>query len=115
MPQFCNHQSTPLDANQILLSSDTSGINFNLLAKLPSTGSISGVIRSSQDSSALISHVIGFHRDGSGHYTGFTMATLSDSTGSYTLDHLPAGNFYVLALAGKDFIPTFYNLNGGTP
>ncbi len=115
LPQFWNHQSSPLDANQIYLTGDTAGINFNLIAKLPSTGSISGVIHNAQDSSGLKSHVIGFHRDGSGRYTGFTVSTFTDSTGSYTLDHLPAGNFYVLALAGKDFFPTFYSLNGGTP
>lgn len=115
VPQFWNHEPDPLDADRLVLTGDTSGIDFNLSPKLPATGSISGVILSGKDSSALHSHVIGFHKDGFGHCTGFVVSTRTDSTGSYTLNHLPDGSYIILALSGEDFIPTFYNLSGGTP
>jgi len=115
VPQYWNHEPDPLSADRLVLSSDTSGIDFNLSPKLPANGSISGVIRSSKDSSVLHSHVVGFHKDGGGHYSGFLISTRTDSTGSYTLSHLPDGSYIVLALTGEDFIPTFYSLSGGTP
>jgi protocatechuate 3,4-dioxygenase beta subunit len=113
--QFWNQKFSPLEADQLQLGSDISGINFTLLHRTQYAGSISGVIRSAQDSSTLHSHVIGFRQDSLGHWTGFTASTRSDSTGQYTLDHLPNGNYIVLAYAGENYIPTFYNLTGGTP
>ena len=39
----------------------------------------------------------------------------TDSTGAYTIDHLPNGSYIVLAKDEHDFVPTFYNASGGTP
>ena len=115
IPQFWNQKSSPLDADHLLLSSDTSGINFTLTHRMQFTGSISGFIRNAADSTALYSHVIGFRKDSLGHILGHVVTTRSDSTGQYRLDHLPNGNYIILAFAGRDYIPTFYNLTGGTP
>jgi hypothetical protein len=113
--QFWNHKPSALDADHLHLTSDTSGINFNLHHRFQGSGSISGFILKKADSTALHSHVIGFQRDSLGHYNGVSESTGSDSTGQYTLDHLPNGSFTVLAFAGEHFVPTFYSLSGGTP
>jgi hypothetical protein len=38
----------------------------------------------------------------------------TDTSGAYTLGHLPDGSYVILAKDEKDIIPTFYNLSGGT-
>ncbi len=115
VPEFWNGKSSPLDADHLQLVSDTTGINFTLLLRTQYTGSISGFIKSAADSTPVRSHVIGFLEDSSGHPEGCEFSARTDSTGAYTLEHLPNGNYIVLALAGDNFIPTFYNLSGGTP
>ncbi|MBI3765555.1 MAG: carboxypeptidase regulatory-like domain-containing protein [Ignavibacteriales bacterium] len=115
LPQFWDHKHSPLEANRIPLTENTSGIDFNLEPRLQGTGSITGVVRNAQDSTALESHVLGFMKDTTGHFTGFVAFARTDSTGAYTLEHLPNGSFIVLAKAEHDFVPTFYNTSGGTP
>lgn len=116
LTQFWDHKGTPLDADHILLQSDSSGFNFALDSVPSGPGSISGTIRSAKDSTPLESHVVGFQKDGSGHFTGFKANTESDSSGAYSLTHLPAGNYVVLAFDhSDDVIPTFYSTSGGTP
>jgi fibronectin type 3 domain-containing protein len=115
LPQFWNHQPTPLDANRLKLTQDTAGIDFNLNARMTGIGSISGLIRNAADSSALESHVVGFQQDSTGHFTGFAVFSHTDSTGMYTLDHLPNGSYIVLAKSEHEFIPTFYSASGSTP
>lgn len=114
-PQFWDHRATPLVADHLVLSQDTSGIDFNLQQKLPRPGSITGTIFNAADSSGLKSHVIAFLRDTSGHFADFVAVTRSDSTGNYVLDRLPVGSYLVLGYAGENFVPTFYSSTGGTP
>ncbi|GEM_PF-3982766 len=115
LPQYWDHHPSPLEADHLHLAGDTSGINFNLNARRTGTGSIAGVIRSAADSTGLKSHVLGFQKDSSGHFTGFVSATHTDSGGAYALNHLPSGSYIVLAKAEDDFVPTFYSSSGGTP
>jgi fibronectin type 3 domain-containing protein len=115
LPQFWDHKGTPLEADRIHLASDTTGIDFNLHHRATGTGSIAGFIRNAADNSGVKSHVVGFQKDGSGHFTGFVAATRSDTSGHYTLSHLPDGPYIVLASSEDDFAPTFYNTTGGTP
>jgi fibronectin type 3 domain-containing protein len=115
LPQFWDHKGSPLEANPILVTKDTGGINFNLRHRVSGTGSIAGTIRSRADSSGLESHVLGFQKDGTGAFTGFVASSESDNSGFYVLDHLPAGSYILLARSEDDFIPTFYSTSGGTP
>lgn len=115
LPQFWDHKTDPLEADQIHLTANTPGIDFNLNPRVAGTGSISGTIKSAADSSGQESHVVGFQEDGTGHFTGFKGYTRSDGTGHYALTGLPDGDYIVLAKSEDDFIPTFYNASGGTP
>ncbi|HEV8538731.1 MAG TPA: carboxypeptidase regulatory-like domain-containing protein [Bacteroidota bacterium] len=113
--QFWDHQPSPLEANVIGLHQDTTNINFDLISTPAGNGSISGYIRSALDSTGLESHVIGFQQDAAGGFTGVKAFAESDSTGAYSLHHLPDGSYIVLAKDGHDFIPTFYSVTGGSP
>jgi protocatechuate 3,4-dioxygenase beta subunit len=115
LPQYWNQHSSPLDADHIVLGSDTTGIDFVLSPRPQAKGIISGTIRSSVDSSGLAVHVIGFRKDSTGHFTHWRTFTRSDSTGAYALEHLPDGAYVVLAFGEHDIIPTFYNSGSGTP
>ncbi len=115
LPQFWDHKSSPLEADHLLLSSDTSGINFSLVPRVEASGSISGLIRNASDSTGIKVNVVGFRKDSSGHYSGWKTFTRSDSTGAYSLEHLPDGFYIVLAFREHDFIPTFYSAGGSTP
>ncbi len=115
LPQFWDHKGDPLEADQIHLTANTSRINFDLIPRVAGTGSISGTIRNAADNSGLESHVVGFQKDGTGHFTGFRAYAASAGTGQYMLTGLPDGDYIVLAKSEDDFIPTFYNTSGGTP
>jgi hypothetical protein len=115
--QYWDAKSSLLEANVLSLHQDTSNINFSLIpgdGQIVGTGSISGFIYSAADSLPVRSHVIGFRKNSVGHFTRFNASTRSDSTGFYTLEHLPAGYYLILAKAEDEFIPTFYSLGGGT-
>ncbi|HYQ85943.1 MAG TPA: T9SS type A sorting domain-containing protein [Bacteroidota bacterium] len=114
LPQFWNHKTNPLEADRIALASDMTGIDFSLSPVPTGTGAIGGTIRKASDSTGVKSHVLGFQKDGTGHFTGFVAFTRSDSAGNYELSHLPGGSYIVLAKK-DDFNPTFYNGSGGTP
>ncbi|TLY33239.1 MAG: T9SS type A sorting domain-containing protein [Ignavibacteria bacterium] len=115
LPQFWNHKTNPLEADRIHLTGNSTGIDFNLSGRPTGTGVIGGTIRKASDRTGLKSHVLGFLRDGTGHFTGFVAFARSDSSGSYQLNHLPNGSYVVLAKSEDDFVPTFYNSSGGTP
>ncbi len=115
--QFWDAKNSLLEANVLSLHQDTSNINFSLIpgeGQSEGTGSIAGFIYSAADSLPVRSHVIGFRKNSMGHFTRFKVSTRSDSTGFYSLEHLPAGYYLILAKAEDEFIPTFYSLGGGT-
>jgi hypothetical protein len=114
LSQFWNHKPTPLEADPLDLAADTTGIDFTLQRVVVATGSISGHILYAADSTAAESDVMAFRKDSSGHFTRFKSSVDTDTSGAYTLGHLPDGSYVILAKDEKDIIPTFYNLSGGT-
>ncbi|MBI3193797.1 MAG: carboxypeptidase regulatory-like domain-containing protein [Ignavibacteriae bacterium] len=115
-PQYWNHVSSPLEAEDIHLEdNDITGIDFTLGTTAVTAGSISGTIRNGFDSTGVFSFVIAFHNDDFDTLAGDDLFSgYSDSLGNYTLSNIPDGDYSVLAVPVGNFIPTFYNLAGGT-
>jgi fibronectin type 3 domain-containing protein len=117
LSQFWNDQPNPLDANTLVLGSDTSGINFRLTPRAPrGVGVISGTIFSAADSTGLPSVVAGFQKPAAeSTFTPFVVFAHTDSLGNFSLQGLPPGYYVVLAIPAGTHIPTFYSSTGGTP
>ncbi|MBI5216799.1 MAG: carboxypeptidase regulatory-like domain-containing protein [Ignavibacteriae bacterium] len=115
-PQYWNHVSSPLEAEDIHLEdNDITRIDFTLGTSIVTAGSISGMIRNGFDSAGLFSFVVAFHNDDFDSLAGDDVfSTYSDSTGNYTISNVPDGVYTILAVPAGNFIPTFYNLAGGT-
>ncbi len=116
--QFWDRQPSPLEAMILPLHRDSSGIDFALIprpAGMEGPGSISGTVRRADDGSPLRAEVLGFMKNGSGHFTDFIGSDRTDSAGRYILDELPQG-FYLVMVKGEDgIVPTFWSPAGGTP
>jgi hypothetical protein len=105
-PQFFDHKNTPSEATIISVTGNVSGIDFNLNPyHPPQMYSIGGVV---WDSAGIRvpSRIIVFPLRS---YTarparfGFT-----DSLGAYSVDHLLAGKYIVLAVPFGRYAPAFY-------
>ncbi len=113
--QLWDHKSTALDADRLNLTSDTTGIDFDLRRQQAATGSIAGRISAAGDTNGVRAHVIGFHRSTpNGNFSGFIREAQTDSLGRYALPQLRSGYYIVLAVPQGEFLPTFYDTTGGT-
>ena len=106
VPQFFDHKNQPADATIILVSGDTSGIDFNLdPVHPPQAYSLGGSVR---DSAGVMvpSRIVVFplhpHPE---HAVRFAS---TDSLGMYTVKNVFAGRYIVLALPYGDYAPAFY-------
>jgi hypothetical protein len=108
-PQFFFHQSNPVMANPFLLTHDTSGIDFNL----------------KQMSAAAMYSVSGTVKDSNGVHIPSRVVLIpvhplsddipapfayTDSVGSFTVTHIAAGDYIVLALPFSLYGPAYYKV-----
>ena len=113
--QFWDHKSNPLEADRLILQSDTSHIDFDLGSATVSNSSIGGLITTASTGAPIEAHVVGFQRlTPDGEFTGFKMHAETDSLGTYRLRNLRDGFYVVLAIPHEQFLPTFYDGFGGT-
>ena len=105
-PQFYDHKNTPSDATIIPVTGDVKGIDFNLNPyHPPQTNSIGGVVWDSAGV-RVPSRIIVFPlRSYSGRPARFAF---TDSLGAYSVEHLLAGKYIVLAVPFGRFAPAFY-------
>lgn len=105
-PQFYDHKNSPSDATILALNGDVSGIDFNLNPyHPPQMYSISGVV---WDSAGIRvpSRIIVFPlRSYASRPVRFAF---TDSLGAYSVDHLLAGKYIVLAVPFGKYAPAFY-------
>jgi hypothetical protein len=106
VPQFFDHKSQPADATILIITGDTSGINFNLNpVHPPQTYALSGAVRDSAGvrvPSRIILFPLRPHPE---HAVRFAS---TDSLGLYTVQKIPAGKYIVLALPYGKYAPAFY-------
>ena len=106
VPQFFDHKNTPAEATIIRVSGDTSGFDFNLNPfRPPHMYTLGGDVR---DSSGVMvpSRIIVFPlRPFAARAARFAF---TDSLGAYTVGHLLAGKYIVLAVPFGPYAPAFY-------
>ncbi len=114
MRSFYKNESNFLQADVIILASDTSGISFTLTPIPPIVlGSISGQVLDTTNNVGVPARLIAFRKNlvterGFRPFK-FSFTTETDSTGSYTFNNLPQGNYIVLAIPLGNYAPAFYN------
>lgn len=114
---FFDGKSDMLTANKILLTKETTGINF-VLKKISSvsTGKIIGSVVDSATKAGLRSRVIAYRNQSAKAYLDApgSFTTDTDSAGAYALTNLPPGDYIVFALPSGYYTPTFYSSSGPT-
>jgi hypothetical protein len=116
-PQFFDHQSDPLKANALWLAGDTAGIDFNLRTMaMVATYSVSGQVKDSMGAGvpsriALLPLQHHGFDDGSRNDDG-AVFSYSDSTGAFTLLHVPAGRYRAFAVPFGSFAPAYHHRRG---
>ena len=113
---YFNGKSDILTANPLVVSKDTSGIDFVLKANSQAaTGKISGSVVDSTGA-GLRAKVVAYRLmtikpiiDGPGIYPGD-----ADSTGKFTIANLAVGDYIVLAMPLGPYAPTYYSETGST-
>jgi hypothetical protein len=109
LPEFFDNKSSPLDADIIHVTGDTSGIDFSLEPNPLFQNSISGVVRDSNGvfvPSRVVLLPVRVNAIGTvPHHVRFTH---TDSMGAYTFANVRLGNYFLLAVPFSNYAPAFY-------
>ena len=117
---FFNNQMCLLAANDLELTSDTSGINFKLMSIPPiALGEISGSVVDSASGGGVPARMIAYrdiwdYRDTLRMHVAGDYFSDADSTGAYEFDNLPPGYYKILAVPLGNYAPSFYSVTGPT-
>lgn len=103
IPEYFNNKSNPQDADIIVVTKDTTGINFSLSPNPVYQNSISGRVRDSLGT-GVPSRVVLFPVT-RGNKTRFVH---SDSLGAYSISNVATGKYFVLAVPFSGYAPAFY-------
>jgi hypothetical protein len=105
-PQFYDHKNTPSEATLIPVNGDVNGINFNLNPyRPPEMYTMSGLVWDSAGV-RVPSRILVFPlRSYAARPARFSF---TDSLGAYTVGHLLAGKYIVLAVPFGSYAPAFY-------
>jgi len=109
---FYNQRTDLLSANLLKLTKDTTNITF-VLRPVPNLalGSISGVVSDSAKGIAVPSRMLAFRDKRDGLPTDAYYAD-TDASGNYTINELPPGDYYILAVPLGNYAPAFYAVAG---
>lgn len=107
VPQFFSHQSNLLMAAPLLVTRDTSGIDFNLKPTSPAAAYI--VSGSVEDSSGVrVPSRIALLPVQSNADDSSALFAFTDSIGAFTVAHVRPGNYIALALPFSLYAPAYY-------
>ncbi|MBI1806058.1 MAG: carboxypeptidase regulatory-like domain-containing protein [Ignavibacteria bacterium] len=109
VPKFYDNKHTPLEADRLFLTRDTSGINFSLVPNPLAVNTLSGAVTDS-NGTGIPSHVILLRRTILGRLP--VRFRMTDSVGNYTFYHLTNGTFYVKAIPVEAYAPAWYSAAG---
>ncbi len=104
--QFYNHESNPLHADIIVVNGNVANIDFDLIPRPTLQNSISGIVRDSAGT-GVPSRVLLLPVNFSGVPTSLRFGH-TDSTGAYTINAVPTGKYFVLAVPFSGYAPAFY-------
>ncbi len=109
IPKFFENKYSPLDADRLDLSGDTSGIDFALIPNPLAVNSLSGTVADS-NGNGVPSAVILFRRSPVGRIP--VRFRMTDSLGNFTFFHLAGGNVYLKAVPISNYAPAWYSATG---
>ncbi len=104
-PEYYNNKPNPILADIIVVTRDTSGINFSLSSNLVNLNSISGIVRDSSGTHVPSRIVLYPVRYTPGMHERFMH---TDSLGAFTMTNVPAGKYFVFASPFSGYTPAFY-------
>jgi hypothetical protein len=105
VPEYFNNKSNPQDADIIVVTKDTTGVDFSLSPNPVYQNSVSGLVRDSLGT-GVPSRVVLFPVH---HVPGIkTRFAHTDSLGAYTISNVATGNYFVLAVPFSGYAPAFY-------
>ncbi len=110
-PEFYNDKATFLDADRIPVDGDINNIDFVLQHKMVYNNGITGLVKNSNDQvvrSIIIAFRKGAFRDE--HHKKYS--TVTDSSGSYTFEHMYPGKYILFAVPQDGYKPTFFTYSG---
>jgi hypothetical protein len=108
LPEFYNNKTTPADADVIVVTGDLAGIDFSLAQNPAVQNSISGLVRDSLGT-PVPSRIVLFPLRNSPAPTPWHLRYgHTDSLGAYTIEFVPAGRYFVLAIPFHLYAPAFY-------
>jgi hypothetical protein len=103
--EYFDNESDPLDADIIHVTGDTTGIDFSLSPNPDYQNSISGLVRDSLGI-GVPSRIVLFPIR---HMPWFRIRfDHTDSIGSYMINTVPTGEYFVLAIPFSGYAPAFY-------
>jgi hypothetical protein len=105
IPEYFNNKSNPQDADIIVVTKDTTGIDFSLSLNPAYQNSISGLVKDSLGSRVPSRIVLFPVRHTPGARTRFAH---TDSLGEYTISNVLTGKYFVLAIPFSGYAPAFY-------
>ncbi|HYQ87750.1 MAG TPA: carboxypeptidase regulatory-like domain-containing protein [Bacteroidota bacterium] len=110
VPEFYDDKHSPFEANKLVFSRDTSGIDFDLVPIPTFTGSLSGTVVDSARR-GVPSHVllIDMRADPRTLITRHIFYRATDSLGNYQFDHLPDAPYAVRAIPVTQYAPAWYD------
>lgn len=105
VPEYFDNKRNPLEADIILVRRDTTGIDFSLSPNPVYQNSVSGIVSDSLGTRAP-SRVVLYPIQ---HMPGMQERFVhTDSLGSYTLNNVPPGRYFVFAAPFGGYAPAFY-------
>jgi hypothetical protein len=105
IPEYFNNKSNPQDADIIVVTKDTTGIDFSLSPNPAYQNSISGLVKDSLGARVPSRIVLFPVRHTPAARTRFAH---TDSLGVYTISNVLTGKYFVLAIPFSGYAPAFY-------
>jgi hypothetical protein len=108
LPEYYNNKTNPTDADVILVTGDLTGIDFSLSQNPAVQNSISGLVRDSLGTPVPSRIVLFPLRNTPGPTPWHLRYGHTDSLGAYTINFVPGGRYFVLAIPFRQYAPAFY-------
>jgi len=105
IPEYFDNKSNPQDADIIVVTKDTTGIDFSLSPNPAYQNSISGLVKDSPGTPVPSRIVLIPVRHTP---TARTRFAHTDSTGVYAISNVLMGKYFVLAIPFSGYAPAFY-------
>ncbi len=109
LPQFSRDETDPRKADPIVVSGDTSGVDFSLTPKTVFQNSITGMVHDSSGAGVASRVLLVTANHGSSKHAARFVST--DSAGAFSFTNIVPGTYFVMVIPFDHFAPAFYKAN----